>query len=187
MRLITKRYLIAFIGGVCSILGASVALASTHGPAHHGSHKDGGLTHLAVLHSLSAKDSAVQAHRVVPSSAVLASDVGENKVYVYQRVVHLTPQICMADEFTKATAIACSPAEDAEREGVILIMPNLGSSPSIAVLVPNGVSSVTFGRQDNTSTSSPVVNNVAVTEDPTITAIHYRMPTGIEKSVVIEK
>lgn len=178
-----RRYIAICVVGACSVFGVSVALASAHHTGHH-SQKVG--VHFAVLTHRAAKSADLMARGELPSSAVLAANVGDNKVYVFQRSVNLVTQVCIADEFTKATAIACSTNAAAEREGVDLMM-NLGSAPSIVVLVPNGVSHVIFSTQSGATTSVTVVNNVAVIESSSVASYHYLMPTGVERSVTTQQ
>lgn len=170
------RYSIVAVVALCGVFGVSVALAAQHHRKHNTASR------FAVLSRHSAHVASAQSG--LPSTAVFARTVGGNNVYAFERVRGLQAEICVADQLTEGTAMACGPSVATEREGMDLILPNLGTAPTVVVLVPNGVSTVSFAKS-NSATSVGVVNNVAVAEGA-ITAYHYATPTGGEKAVTLQ-
>lgn len=174
-----KKSAITAVAALCAVFGGATALASK---THRGKHRsDAG--HFAILARPAAHTASAQ-QAGLPSNAVLAATVGDNEVYAFERTAGLQAEICVADQVTTTIATACSRSGVAEREGVDLILPNLGTAPAIVVLVPNGVKAVSFMRAGS-NTPVIVANNVAVAEGA-ITAYHYDMPSGNQQAVAIQ-
>lgn len=171
-----RRYSIVVVAALCGVFGVSVALAAQH----HRKHSTPGGFSVLSRHSAHV----ASAHGGLPSTAVFARTVGDNNVYAFERVRGLQAEICVADQLSETTATACGPTAAAEQEGMNLILPNLGTAPTVVVLVPNGVGAVSFVNS-NGATSVGVVNNVAVAEGAT-TAYHYATPSGGQKTVALQ-
>jgi hypothetical protein len=88
-------------------------------------------------------------------------------------------ELCISDQQSNGGGggIACAEPAIVEREGTVLETAGLQSS-SIAVLVPNGIPSVTVTDSDGSSHVLRVSNNVAEIEDASASAVSYAMPNG---------
>lgn len=174
-----KRYAVVIVVALCATFGATVALASQ---GRHNKHYYGG--RFAILSRVVAHSATASQETGLPSTAVQAAAVGDNNVYAFERDVGLESEVCVADQVGTTVATACSRSGAAEREGVDLILPNVGTAPTVVVLVPNGVKTVSFIRAGNTA-AVDVANNVAIAEGA-VTAYHYDMPSGGQQSVAVQ-
>jgi len=155
---------------ICAaVVGALVA------SAHLASGARPPVSHFAVLSDHPVRVRAHVADAVgAPSGAVAAATVGLSSVYVWQRPPE---ELCVVDiqEGVQGGA-SCAAVSYATRAGLVVILePIKGSTPSVAVLVPNGVSSVTVTDLDGVSHAVAVSNNVAVVEDAQAQTVHYEV------------
>lgn len=126
----------------------------------------------------------------LPPGAIYAATVGRHEIFALQRsgpgvpgAPNVGPEVCVLDrEGALAGGMACSPAANAEEEGVELLSIETGTSLTDALLVPDGVNSVVFTDRDGSSRTIPVADNVAVVEDPNLASLHYTLPGGATKS-----
>jgi len=119
-----------------------------------------------------------------PPGAVLASFQEGVEFYVWDRP---NGHICLVELPPNGPggAVCAAPAA-VEQGGVPLITPRIGGAPArIAVLVPNGVSGVTFTRSDGTSVSVPAQDNVVSFADPKLASAHYTVPGGASETVAV--
>lgn len=128
---------------------------------------------------------------VLPENAIVAAVVGGRELTLFvgapqqPQGVSLQPrqaaseELCISDRQSSGGGggIACSYVTTIEREGMVLETAGLRSS-SIAVLVPNGVSSATVIDSDGLSHELRVSNNVAEIEDASASSVSYTMPNG---------
>lgn len=126
----------------------------------------------------------------LPPGAIHAVTVGRHEIFALQRsgpevpgARNVGPEVCVLDrEGALAGGMACSPAANAEEEGVELLSIETGTSLTDALLVPDGVNSVVFTDRDGSSRTVAVADNVAVVEDPNLASLHYTLPSGATKS-----
>jgi hypothetical protein len=119
-----------------------------------------------------------------PRGATLAAVAGENTVYAWRPS---GAEVCVIDlETSGVGGGACDRTPQAEAHGVVLTLrPGAkemaaGATLSMAVLVPNGVSSVNFTDRDGSVRTAAVDNNVAVLADADLASVRYTLPDGSE-------
>ena len=83
------------------------------------------------------------------------------------------------DVRTGFVGIACGTLAGAELRGIGLVYPSSAAFPAVAaILVPDGVRSVSFELTDGSAVSVPVANNVAWYSSAQLASIVYVMPDG---------
>lgn len=117
-----------------------------------------------------------------PPGAVLATVVGDTEVFADQNengedcVIYLRP--------SEGGGSACDAAAHVEQYGEVLIRTGkitvTGAMPkvTVAALVPNGVTSLTFTDRSGKSYTVAVKNNAAEREDNQVASVAYTAPNG---------
>jgi hypothetical protein len=153
----------------------TTALTASGHAAHHRLNRKLGFAVLAhpVKHAHVASANQLQA----PPGAALGAVVGNHALYAWQREVG---KICLVNiDSLGGSGGACSATASAEEKGVDLItLPVNGHTLSVALLLPNGVSAVTFTDRDGSTNVVNVTNNVVEDEDENLAAVNYTMPSG---------
>jgi hypothetical protein len=176
-RVPTRRILAVAATGASAAgvtLAISSALASgtaqTHNVRSHGQFSV--LKHAPYAKAHAASDDLSAA----PPGAILALSSGGTSVYALQ---HANGDVCVFDLSSGGGGGGgCAAAADANQSGVAITVMAAGSTPSMAVLVPDGVKEVTFTRRDGTAVSVGVSNNAAEFADPNLAAAHYILADG---------
>jgi hypothetical protein len=80
----------------------------------------------------------------------------------------------------------CGTATHAAAFGLGMVSGGIGETTQITVLVPDGVSSVTFETR-TTSRSVAVVNNVAALASHDLTGARYTLPDGSKHTIAVRR
>jgi hypothetical protein len=165
------------------VVGASattlLAVALAAGTGSGGDRPGSGFAILA--HPRSATPFAAVGGLAPPQGASLAAISDDNAVYAWQPS---SVEVCVILlEKAGAGGVACAQTQQAEADGVLLtVRPAAGSvdgaTVTTAVLVPDGVGSVSFADRDGTVHPAAVENNVAVLNDPNLKSVDYTLPDG---------
>jgi len=90
------------------------------------------------------------------------------------------------NDTTGLIAVACAHPAQAEQTGTGLAVPSVdGSDARITLLLPNGVQAVVFANADGTTTTQPVVANVAQYAAPNLTSANFTTPGGQQVSETV--
>jgi hypothetical protein len=180
LRLILSAVAVLAVGALLAT--AALAFGGHRGSIHHHSLQK---THFSVFthppHSTHARTAAAE-----QAGAILAevdnSQGIENLVYVSREG---TEYCVSVNQVGGMTAQACGRPETASSEGIEFAMGGKNTAPTVALLLPDGVSSATFTDTDGSEHTVAVQNNVAVRTDPNMASVHYVMPDHMSKTVKV--
>lgn len=140
---------------------------------------------------------AVLSHRVARRAGVTLGiplgSVGQAQFYVRERPGPLAvavghappgPRLCLIELAGTGGGAACGPVAAAEREGIDAFSSEAGRITD-AVLVPNGVTTVTFTDRNGTIHTVHVTNNFAAIEDANLATTHYVVPGGADMTIPV--
>lgn len=162
-------------GAGLSTLAITAALAA----GGHGSHAYFSI--FAHHPRLRLSHAAAAANPHLPPGAILASVSESNgvrtEVYAWQKP---NGDFCVLDlQVGKAGGAACSRPAAAKADGVEVSLGEVGgTTASVAVLLPDGVSTAVAGDRDGSTRSLRVTNNVGQITDPNLSSVSYKMPDG---------
>jgi hypothetical protein len=183
----TSRRSTGFVAVIIAslLLGLMVAAALASG---HSTHRLGFAVFSEKAHGhANARASAYQPLDGRAGQAILATEDEHSAIYAWNGAGPNGPdELCVSDDevtgFQDDTG--CAPASYVEAHGLMIAdKPVEGSPLSVAVLVPNGTSQVTFVSSNHSSTTVPVVNNVAALEGDSTTSLYYTLGNGAHETV----
>jgi len=174
------RLLLVLTVAVCASVGTMFAVALGAGSS--------GVQHFAIFTGRAAVagsgTTAAVGGITPPAGARLAVVAGSNSVFAWQPS---NAEICVVDlEAAGIGGAACERTPQAEAHGVVLALrPDAtdlagGATLTAAVLVPDGVSTVTFVDRSGSIHTAAVENNAAVLADAQLASVRYSTPTGGE-------
>lgn len=173
------RLLLVLAVAVCASAGTMFAVAFGAGSS--------GAQHFAIFTgraSVAGSGTAAVGGIAPPAGARLAVVAGSNSVFAWQPS---NAEICVVDlEAAGIGGVACDRTPQAEAHGVVLALrPGAtalagGATLTTAVLVPDGVSTVTFVDRSGSIRTSAIENNVAVLADAQLASVRYSIPAGGE-------
>lgn len=172
--------------------GLALAGTSASGLTRSGFHVRPLTRAFAVLRHAHAADAAVAPAEPLGGSTatVFAATGGDgSRIFV---ATQANGDICVIDQEPQSGApgssasvrtglmvVGCTTASEAEQQGGVLIAPADAGLPAVAtVLVPNGVTSVTFLQSGGEPVTEPVSNNVVWYASSSLSAVQFVTPDG---------
>jgi hypothetical protein len=120
----------------------------------------------------------------IPAGATLAAATNSNGIATEILVAELpNGEVCLTDlQVGKGSATACGRPAEVQQNGVEVGLGGPNTHPSMAVLVPDGVTSATVTYTSGSSYAQEVTNNIIAVTDPNVTSVSYTAPSGATKT-----
>jgi hypothetical protein len=116
-------------------------------------------------------------------SKLFAATLADGELCLIDQEPSVAPAASATATRTGSMSVACGSASAAEQDGVGLVFPAGGGYPAVAaVLVPDGVTSVSFELQGGGAVDEPVSNNVAWYSSTRLAGVAFTMPGGARVS-----
>ena len=135
----------------------------------------------------------------LPPGAVFAARSATAQLYAWQPSGSQQPpakaqagpdgQVCLVVATASSTTVGCSRSAAAESEGVVLTSEpsKLEPTPSVAGLVPNGVTSVLATESGAAPRTVSVTGNAFDVEGEKLEKVEYRLPSGVSHTITVRE
>jgi hypothetical protein len=179
-----RAWLFAALAGACAALAASALAFQSHRASRLRHTAPPTHAHFSVFRRPHARTRSRIA-TVTPAGTLAATQTsaeGADEIYVRAE----PGEYCLIDvRSTGSKAEACGERDVVGAEGLDLEFKGQNVAPTVALLVPDGVTSATYVDSNGAAVVAKVTNNVAVVSDWGVASVDYVMPNGEPRSLPI--